>query len=106
MAFRPGPFVEYVTKYGIPAMRYQGDEVLVTEVEARWDVTPRWSLVGFAGSGWTADHFSDLAKGDSVVAKGVGFRYLAARRYGLRMGLDVAKGPEDTVYYLAIGSDW
>jgi hypothetical protein len=29
-----------------------------------------------------------------------------ARRYGLRVGFDVARGPEDTVAYLAVGSSW
>jgi hypothetical protein len=32
------------------------------------------------------------------VSKRVGFRYLIARRLGHAMGIDVAKGPEDTVF--------
>ncbi len=37
---------------------------------------------------------------------GGGFRYLMARRYGMRVGMDIATGPEDTVVYLAVGSNW
>lgn len=33
-------------------------------------------------------------------------RYLIARKLGLYAGLDVARGPEDTVVYLQIGSAW
>ncbi len=102
------PFYDapYINMRGIPAMRYQGEDVVVAEVEARLNVTPRWSLVGFLGSGWTADSISEVGGENGIVAWGGGFRYLLARRLGLRIGLDVARGPEDTVAYLAIGSNW
>ena len=35
-----------------------------------------------------------------------GFRYLVAKRYGFEMGLDVAWGPEDTVFYIQGGTAW
>jgi hypothetical protein len=40
------------------------------------------------------------------VLVGGGIRYLIARRLGLLAGVDVAKGPEDTVFYLTVGSAW
>lgn len=40
------------------------------------------------------------------IMKSVGFRYLVARRYGLHMGLDVAGGPNSTVFYVVFGSAW
>lgn len=102
------PFYDapYIDMRGIPALRYQGEDVVLGEAEVRWDVTPRWSLVGFGGIGWTADSISELVGDDSHGAAGAGFRYLMARRYGLRVGLDIARGPEDTVAYLAVGSNW
>lgn len=102
------PFYDapYIEMRGIPALRYQGEDVLLAEVEARWDIDFRWSLVGFAGHGWTADSIGGIRGGEQATAGGIGFRYLGARRYGLRMGLDIARGPEDTVVYLAVGSNW
>ncbi len=102
------PFYDapYIEMRGIPALRYQGEEVVVGEIEARWDINSRWSLVGFIGSGWTADSISELPDETGEIAGGGGFRYLMARRYGMRVGLDVARGPEDTVVYLAIGGNW
>ena len=54
--------------------------------------------------------FSDLFGGDSdndlQHTVGGGVRYLIARRLGLQAGIDVAKGPEDTVFYLTVGSAW
>ena len=98
--------VPYIDMRGIPALRYQGENVIVAELEARWDITYRWSLVGFGGSGWTAENISDFGDESAKFAGGGGFRYLIARRLGLRVGLDVAVGPEDTVLYMGIGSAW
>ena len=78
--------------------------VFVAEVEPRWDFTARWSLVGFIGAGWAADSVSDFSESDTKVAGGLGFRYLIARRLGLRAGLDIARGPEDTAIYITVGS--
>ena len=101
------PFIDL---RGIPAMRYQGDDVLVTEIDARWNFHNRWSLVGFTGVGKAEDAFSDLFGGDGdndlQHTVGGGVRYLIARRLGLQAGIDVAKGPEDTVFYLTVGSAW
>ena len=47
--------------------------------------------------------FSDAG---SAVGKGVGVRYLVARRLGLYAGIDYAKGPEDDVFYIQMGSAW
>jgi len=62
--------------------------------------------MGFAGIGWTAAEIYELGDYDGEVAYGLGFRYLVARRMGLRAGLDVARGPEDTVVYVSMGSSW
>ena len=97
------PFVELE---GIPAMRYQGPTAATAEIRGGVDLTRRWSLLGFVGSGRTGDSVSDLSSSESHSAYGVGFRYLMARRLGLRLGLDVAKGPEDTYVYLIVGSAW
>jgi hypothetical protein len=96
----------FINMRGIPALRYQDENVVVGELEARWDFTFRWSLVGFGGAGLTADSISDLGDESARWAGGGGFRYLIARRLGLRVGLDVAVGPEDTVLYMGVGSAW
>ena len=103
----PAPFYEYpfVDLRGIPVMRYQGDEVLTGEAELRWDVNSRWSLVGFGGAGNTSGGIGETTD-ETVYSKGLGFRYLAARRYGLRVGIDIARGPEDTAFYIQVGNAW
>jgi hypothetical protein len=91
---------------GIAAMRYQGPTAATVEVRGGIDVTPRWSLLGFAGAGKTADDISDLSSAETQSSYGAGFRYLLARKLGMRAGIDVARGPNETYWYLIIGSDW
>jgi hypothetical protein len=91
---------------GVPAARYQGQSVAMAEVELTYQFNPRWAANVFAGLGKASNEFSDLSSSASRVSKGVGFRYLIARRYGFNMGLDIAKGPEDVVFYIQAGSAW
>ncbi len=58
-----------------------GDDVEQTaEAVLRYDITNRWSLIGFAGLGRVADTFGDVGSGDNHTAVGGGFRYLIARQ--------------------------
>ena len=96
----------YVALRGVQALRYQGERAAELEAELRWQLHPRFSLVGFGGAG-TARGASTLADRDqSVTTAGAGFRYLIARTYGLHMGVDVAVGPDDPVIYIVFGSAW
>ncbi len=87
-------------------MRYQGEEVATVEAEYLWGITPRWSVVFFGGVGKTSAIGDFGVEGETVAAGGMGFRYRLARKYGLQVGVDVARGPEDTAAYLTVGSAW
>jgi hypothetical protein len=91
----------YVKLRGVPALRYQGDSVLVAETELRWDFVRRWSAVGFAGVGAV-----DALRDEVAWSAGGGVRYLLARAFGLRMGADVARGPEEWAFYVVFGNAW
>jgi len=96
----------FVSMRGIPAMRYQGKSVMVAEAEYLWGVTPRWSLVFFGGAGKTTSINRFRGEGQTVAAGGLGFRYRLARVLGLQAGIDIARGPEDTSFYITVGSAW
>jgi hypothetical protein len=40
------------------------------------------------------------------VARGIGGRHLTARRLGMYTGFDFARGPEQRVFCLQVGSAW
>jgi len=101
------PFYAYpfIQMRGIKAMRYQGKQTALGEAELNWVFNPRWTLVGFAGAGKA---FGDSKDKDSdlIVSRGLGIRYFIASKLGLKMGIDIAKGPEDTAFYITMGSAW
>jgi hypothetical protein len=92
---------------GIPRGRYVDNAALLAEAELRYDVTTRWSLIGFGSVGRVADDFGDLGSADTHGAVGTGFRYLVARQYGMRMGLDVGYSDDDDwTVYVTLGTGW
>ena len=95
------PFIDL---RGIPKNRYQGQNVGSGEVQIMWKLNPRWMLLSFVGSGLAGKSSSEMWDSELQNAYGAGFRYTIARRYGLHMGVDVARGPEDTALYINVGS--
>lgn len=96
----------YISMRGIPFARYQGQAVAMTELEVIYKINLRWEVNAFAGVGKASDSFSEFSDSSSRVTQGAGFRYLIARRYGFDMGIDIAKGPEDTIFYIQAGTAW
>ena len=96
----------YIALRGVPALRYQGEDVAAAELELRWQLHPRFSLVGFGGGGLSWTEFEEFEREQSAFSGGVGVRYLLARKFGLHVGLDVAHGPEEGAIYVQFGSAW
>ncbi|MGH8038175.1 MAG: BamA/TamA family outer membrane protein [Stenotrophomonas sp.] len=96
----------YIDLRGIGSARYQNTRVGVLETELRWNLTPRWALIGFVGAGRTWGRHNSFADGSDEVAKGAGVRYLIARQLGMHVGVDYAWGPEDDTFYIQVGSPW
>jgi outer membrane protein assembly factor BamA len=92
---------------GVQYGRYQGDTALSIEAELRHQLTPRWAGVVFGGYGQTfADNSRLYESRDNIWTYGAGIRYRIARRYGIDFGVDVARGPESTVFYIQFGHAW
>lgn len=91
---------------GIAGGRYQANNTWQGENEFRWDVLRRWSAMFFGGVGVAYDDIDQIPDLTFRPTYGTGFRYLIARKFNLRMGVDVAKGPEDWNYYIVFGSNW
>ena len=102
----PFYMIPFISLRGVPAMRYQGELTALLETEQEFMLTRRWSVVGFAGYGKAAKSLNDLSEGSSAWNAGTGFRYLVARLFGLKMGVDVARGPEEWAVYVVVGTSW
>lgn len=98
--------VPWISLRGIPALRYQGDQVAVAEAELRYRFSENWAAVAFAGKGWADSDFLGIDTSEDAGAYGVGGRYRLLKEQGVWVGLDLARGPEDTVYYVQVGHPW
>lgn len=102
----PFYLIPFINLRGVPTARYQGNISNVGEAELRWDMLARWSAVFFAGTGKVYDDWDEFNDSSWRSSAGGGFRYLIARKFKLRVGIDVARGPEDWAYYVVFGSAW
>ena len=98
--------VPWVTLRGIPAMRYQGERVGVAEIEGRYHFHPRWAVIAFAGAGDVTSDLPAIDTQQNIRAWGVGGRYNIFESQNIWIGLDIARGPEDTNWYIQIGQSW
>jgi len=102
----PFYLLPYLDMRGLPVFRYQGQADILTEAELRWDFRYRWSIMLYSGIGKAFDDWNDFGSAEWINTIGTGFRYLIARKFKLRMGIDVARGPEKWAYYIVFGSNW
>jgi len=91
---------------GISYGRYQDQNVGMLEAELRWNLNPRWALLGFGGAGKAWGRSINFGDASTRTTEGVGFRYLMARALGLYVGLDFARSQDDHAFYIQVGSAW
>jgi hypothetical protein len=96
----------YIKLRGVAAMRYQGDEMASAEVEARWQVRGRWSLVGAGGYGTAHTERNLFSATRDVWSGAVGFRYELARLFGMHAGMDFGFSDGESAIYFQIGNAW
>ena len=101
----------FVSMRGIPIMRYQGEHILNVQSQLSYALDTRWKALFFAGVAKTfgqqiAAPSLSFTQAPNIFAGGLGFRYLIAKKFGLRMGIDVAKSKEDEAFYIQFGTAW
>lgn len=96
----------WLTLRGIPALRYQNEKIGVIESELRWNIFDRWAVLGFVGAGATRGDKVIYQDESGIVAGGIGGRWLFRPQDKLWVGVDVARGPEDTYGYIQVGHAW
>lgn len=102
----PFYMLPFINLRGIPTFRYQGNTTALIETEQRFDLNRRWSAVGFAGYGKAIQENESFGDGTNVYNIGGGFRYLLARVFNVRAGLDIGFGPDSWGYYIVFGHNW
>lgn len=96
----------YVELRGVPALRYQGRITLVAETEHLINITKKWGVVGFTGIGGAFASIDEFHNEEVIWNVGTGIRYRPIHDMRVRLGADIARGPEDYAFYVSIGSAW
>jgi hypothetical protein len=91
---------------GAPITKYQNNNTSLMETEISYNVFRRWCLIGFAGMGNAYSEISEIENGKTVQTVGTGFRYMLARKFGAKMGMDFAISQDDFAFYFVFGSSW
>jgi hypothetical protein len=88
---------------GFPATDYLGKVSASGQLEARWRLSKRWGLVGFAGAGYVSRSFSGVREHEPIPSYGAGVRFmvLAAKRINLR--IDYARSTDSDAVHVAVG---
>ena len=58
------------------------------------------------GVGKAMDRDESFSDAETAYNFGAGFRYLIARAFRIRAGIDVAKGPDSFGWYIVFGHNW
>lgn len=99
------PFYEKPTlkMRGFNHGRYRNDNILQGQFEGRWTFKPRFGLAAFLGLGKTSEAQQNIWNQNTIVTKGLGFRWQPVEQKKMNIRLDFAKGPEENTFYLSVG---
>ena len=96
----------WVKLRGVPALRYQGEVVGALELQGRFRAAPRWIVLGFAGTGFTAEDLDFVDDNNSIYTGGAGARFNILKSQNIWFGLDAARGPEEWTWYIQVNHPW
>lgn len=91
---------------GFSATDYLGKVSTSTQAEARWRLSPRWGVVGFAGVGYVGKSFSGIREREAIPSYGVGIRFsvLPVKRINIR--LDYARSVDSDAIHFSVGESF
>jgi hypothetical protein len=88
---------------GFPATKYLGKSSAIAQIEARWQVSKKWGLVGFAGAGYINNSFSEVRDREAIPSYGLGLRFMVMTAKRINVRLDYGRSNDSDAVYLSVG---
>ena len=88
---------------GFAATDYLGKASAHAQFEARWRMSQRWGVVGFAGGGYMDSSFSGVDDNDIIPSYGVGLRFMVLKSKRINMRLDYGRSNDSDAVHLSVG---
>ena len=88
---------------GFSATDFMGTGTMSGQLEGRWRLSERWGLVGFAGTGYARDVFSEIDNREWIPSYGVGLRFMVLKSKRINMRVDYARSSDSDAIHLLVG---
>lgn len=88
---------------GFSATDYLGKVSTSGQAEARWQLSKRWGVAGFAGAGYVDRSFSGIREGEPIPSYGVGLRFSVLPAKGINLRLDYARSNGSEAIHVSVG---
>ena len=88
---------------GFSATDYLGKVSASTQVEARWQWSDRWGMVGFAGAGYVGGSFSGIREHEPIPSYGAGLRFTVLKAKRINLRIDYARSTDSDAIHVSVG---
>lgn len=88
---------------GFSATNFMGTGSASGQAEARWRISERWGLVGFAGTGYARDVYSEIDNREWIPSYGIGLRFMVLKSKRVNMRLDYARSSDSDAIHFLVG---
>lgn len=91
---------------GFEGGRYRDDTMVTMQLEYRRRLSARWGAVVFGGLGQVAESFGAFNRDNIRTGAGLGIRWVASEKHGVRLSVDLAWGEGDSAAYFYVGESF
>jgi len=88
---------------GFSVTDHMGDASTSGQVEARWQFSERWGMVGFAGAGYVSDLFNGIYEREAIPSYGAGLRFIVLKAKRINLRLDYARSTDSNAVHISVG---
>jgi outer membrane translocation and assembly module TamA len=88
---------------GFSATDYLGRVSGSGQIEARWQLSERWGMVGFAGAGYVGSSFNEIREREAIPSYGAGLRFTVLRAKRINLRLDYARSTASDAIHISVG---
>ena len=73
------------------------------QIEARWQLSERWGVAGFAGAGYVGNSFNGIREREAIPSYGAGLRFTVLKAKKVNLRLDYARSTDSDAIHVSVG---
>jgi len=88
---------------GFSATDYLGKVSGSGQIEARWQLSERWGVAGFAGAGYVGSSFNGIREREAIPSYGAGVRFTVLKAKKINLRFDYARSTDSDAIHVSVG---